>query len=172
MSSESLDRLVNNRFAPANLYRKLINVDADLSDKTLKGNTGILKKLTGGDELEAEEKYKKAFSFVNHAKPIFSCNTIPETDDETDAFFRRLIIINFTTQFFKEKEDPALIDKLCTEEEFSGLLLELLERLPRVLKKGLRPTSNEGISDTSREVCKKFKPGKIFCRKGLGKVGK
>ncbi|MGA7900225.1 MAG: phage/plasmid primase, P4 family [Nitrososphaeraceae archaeon] len=169
MSSESLDRLVNNRFAPANLYRKLINVDADLSDKTLKGNTGILKKLTGGDELEAEEKYKKAFSFVNHAKPIFSCNTIPETDDETDAFFRRLIIINFTTQFFKEKEDPALIDKLCTEEEFSGLLLELLERLPRVLKKGLRPTSNEGISDTYEKYVKSSNPVKYFAEKALVK---
>src|SRR4051812_14671462 len=96
MSSESLYRLVKNDFAPANLYQKLINLDADLTSDTLGKSTGTLKKLTGGDELAVEEKYKKAFSFTNYAKLIFSCNTIPKTDDETDAFFRRLIIINFT----------------------------------------------------------------------------
>lgn len=61
----------------------------------MQGNTGKLKKLTGNDQYPAEIKYKTSFKFRNCAKLILSCNKIPESDDMTDAFFRRLIIINF-----------------------------------------------------------------------------
>jgi putative DNA primase/helicase len=93
--------------------------------------------LTGNDEFPAEFKYKPPFKFRNYAKLVFSCNEIPECNDKTDAFFRRLIIINFPRQFLGDKEDHNLIGKLTTEEEFSGLLYELLRRLPRVLEKGV-----------------------------------
>ena len=66
----------------------------------------------------------------------------------TDAFFRRLIIINFTQQFLAERDDPHILDKLCTEEEFSGLLNELLRRLPRIINQGIRPTTNETMRET------------------------
>jgi putative DNA primase/helicase len=103
VSGESLERLLTQRFAPANLYQKMVNVDADLSGDILSRHTGKLKKLTGNDEFPAEFKYKAPFKFRNYAKLIFSCNIIPETTDTTDAFFRRLIIINFTQQFLVTK---------------------------------------------------------------------
>ena len=109
----------------ANLFQKMVNVDADVSADVIFNNTGIIKKLTGNDLHAGEFKYKKPFAFRNYAKLIFSCNKIPDTEDYTDAFFRRILIINFTQQFFGEKDDPDLIDKLCTEDEFSGLLYSL-----------------------------------------------
>ncbi len=121
VSAESLERLLKERFAPANLYQKMVNVDADLSGDILSTHTGKLKKLTGNDEFPAEFKHKAPFRFRNYAKLIFSCNTIPEITDTTDAFFRRLIIINFTQQFLGDKEDIHLLDKLTTEKELSGL---------------------------------------------------
>ncbi len=48
VSSESLPRLLKNEFAPANLFGKMANIDADLSSEALK-QTGMLKKITGGD---------------------------------------------------------------------------------------------------------------------------
>ena len=108
VSGESLERLLTERFAPANLYQKIVNVDADLSGDILSRHTGKLKKLTGNDEFPAEFKYKTPFKFRNYAKLIFSCNTIPEITDTTDAMFRRLIIINFTKQFLGDKEDIHL----------------------------------------------------------------
>ena len=134
VSGESLHRLLGTRFATAELYGKLANTDADLSRDALK-NTGFLKKLTGGDYIPAEKKFRPPFQFVNHAKLLFSANEIPMTEDETDAFFSRLIIINFPNQFLGNKDDPHLIRKLTTEEELSGLLRIILRRLPRVLKK-------------------------------------
>ena len=148
VSAESLERLLKERFAPANLYQKMVNVDADLSGDILSTHTGKLKKLTGNDEFPAEFKHKAPFRFRNYAKLIFSCNSIPEITDTTDAFFRRLIIINFTQQFLGDKEDIHLLDKLTTEKELSGLFHVLVNRLPRVLENGIRKTTSEVMETT------------------------
>jgi putative DNA primase/helicase len=166
VSGESLDRLLNNNFATANLYQKLVNVDADLSGDILK-NTGKLKKLTGSDEYPAEFKFKPGFKFRNYAKLIFSCNEFPQFHDKTDAFFRRLIIINFIQQFLGEKEDRDLIDKLSTEEELSGLLYEVLRRLPRVLQEGIRPTTSQTMEDTYDKYIRGNEPVRYFADKAI-----
>ena len=141
VSGESLHRILGTRFATAELYDKLANIDADLSKEALK-NTGVLKKLTGGDYVPAEKKFLQPFQFVNHAKLLFSANEIPMTEDETDAFFSRLIIINFPNQFLGNKADPNLIRKLTTHEELAGLLRIVLRRLPKVLKEGILMASS------------------------------
>jgi P4 family phage/plasmid primase-like protien len=166
-SSESLERLLNERFAPASLYQKLANIDADVSGDILIKNTGVIKKLTGNDESPGEFKYKTPFKFRNFAKLIFSCNEIPKTDDTTDAYFRRLIIINFTRQFLAEKDDPHILDKIATEEEFSGLLHELLGRLPRIIRQGIRPTTNETMAETYEKYIRSTNPVGYFCEQAL-----
>ena len=158
VSGESLERLLTDRFAPANLYQKLVNVDADLSGDILLRHTGKLKKLTGNDEFPAEFKFKPPFKFRNHAKLFFSCNTIPEIQDTTDAFFRRLIIINFTKQFFGDKEDIHLIQKLTTEKELSGLFHVLVNRMSRVLENGVRKTTNEVMQSTHDKYMRSANP--------------
>jgi P4 family phage/plasmid primase-like protien len=167
VSGETLDRLLHERFAVANLFQKMVNVDADVSADVIFNNTGIIKKLTGNDLHAGEFKYKKPFAFRNYAKLIFSCNKIPDTEDYTDAFFRRILIINFTQQFFGEKDDPDLIDKLCTEEEFSGLLYELLCRLPRILREGIKKITSEGMAETYDKYTRGSNPVKYFVEKGL-----
>lgn len=170
-SSESLERLLTKQFAVALLYYKLANIDADVSGDILIKNTGIIKKLTGNDESPGEFKYKTPFKFRNYAKLIFSCNEIPQTTDMTDAFFRRLIIINFTQQFLAERDDPHILDKLCTEKEFSGLLNECLRRLPRIIDKGIRPTTNESMLETYEKYMRGAKPVQYFVQKVLTLAG-
>jgi putative DNA primase/helicase len=168
VSGETLDRLLHERFAVAQLYGKMANVDADVSPDVIFNNTGILKKLTGNDLHTGEEKFKPPFKFVNNAKLIFSCNKIPETDDQTDAFFRRLIIINLTTQFFGDKEDFDLIQKLTVDGELTILLHEILSRLPRILREGLRKTTNESIAENYDKYTKGSNPVKAFYEKAIG----
>ena len=133
VSSETLHRLLDRTFAGAKLFGKMANIDADLSGDALK-DTGLLKKLTGGDRIPAEDKFKPLFDFNNHAKLIFSANKIPKTPDESDAFYARLIIINFPNQFLGNKDNPHLKDELTSESEMSELLSLVLRRLPRVLR--------------------------------------
>lgn len=148
VAAESLTRLLENKWSTAQLYGKLANIDADISKEGLK-NTGLLKKLSGNDPIPAENKFLKPFWFQNFAKLILSANEIPETPDDTDAFFRRPVIINMTDQFLGSRMDPHLIDKLTEPEELSGFLWILLERLPRVISEGKRfQVSQDSITQT------------------------
>jgi hypothetical protein len=47
--------------------------------------------------------------------------------------------------------DPHLIDKLTTEDELSGFLYVLLERLPRVIKEGKRFIADQETIAQNRE---------------------
>jgi P4 family phage/plasmid primase-like protien len=170
VSGETLDRLLHERFAVAQLYQKLVNVDADVSAQVVLDNTGIIKKLTGNDLHAAEIKYRKPWPFRNYAKLIFSCNKIPETEDLTDAFFRRLIIINFTHQFWGEKDDPHIIDKLCTEEEFSMLFNELLGRLPDVINNGVRKVTEEVLDENYTKFMRSSDSVRIFVKEAIERV--
>jgi len=135
VSGKGLIDLESNRFAKANLFGKLANIYADLSDDILQ-RTGTFKMLTGGDVIGAEKKFRDSFTFVNHAKLLFSCNKLPEVYDDTDAFFRRWIIIVFPNVFYGEKRDPNILEKLTVPEQLSGLLNIALEGLQRLLKNG------------------------------------
>jgi P4 family phage/plasmid primase-like protien len=159
VSSETLERLLSNNFATANLVDKLANIDADLSSDELK-RTGTLKKLTGNDSIPAEIKFKSAFNFKNHAKLIFSANKIPITPDESDAFFSRPLIINFPNQFLGDKANPYLIEELTTPEEMSAFLSLILKRLPRVLKNGISTKST--IEDNYQKYMQSSDPIRLF----------
>jgi P4 family phage/plasmid primase-like protien len=135
VTSVSLQALCENRFAVASLFGKLANLCADIPDKPLT-RTGTFKMLVGNDTLMAEEKFKSIFSFKNHAKLIFSCNTVPETADQTNAFFRRWIIITCPNTFTGDKCDPAILDKIAAPTEMSWLLNWALKGLARLLGKG------------------------------------
>ena len=160
VSGESLHRLLETKFATAELYGKLANIDADLSKAALK-NTGVLKKLTGGDYIPAEKKFRPLFQFVNKTKLLFSANEIPMTEDESDAFFSRLIIINFPNQFLGKKADPNLIHKLTTDEELSGLLRIVLRMLPTVLKEGIS-TASSSIDENYQKYILSSNPVRAF----------
>ncbi len=142
-----LQKLEENRFATAELYGKLANIAADLPDQKLH-STGTFKMLTGGDTLTAERKRKDPFTFKNFATLIFSANTIPDSGDDTDAFFRRWVIINFPNKFTDDPDDgnpdadPDILDKITTEEELEGVLQWAIEGLQRVIE-------NDGFSDSS-----------------------
>jgi len=135
VSGRSLQELEENRFAKADLHHKLANIYADLPDKAL-WRTGTFKMLTGRDLITAERKFQNSFTYENYAKLLFSANKVPEAYDDTDAFFRRWIIVVFPNQFVGEKADPHILKKLTTPEELSGLLNLVLPALKRLLEKG------------------------------------
>lgn len=146
VSSRSLQDLEENRFAKADLHHKLANVYADLPDKAL-FRTGTFKMLTGRDLITAERKFQHSFTFENYAKLLFSANKVPEAFDDSDAFFRRWLIVVFPNQFLNDKADPYILQKLTTPEELSGLLNLVLPALKKLLEKG-----QFSISKTTEEI--------------------
>jgi len=91
---------------------------------------------TGGDKLTHERKYRDAFEFYNYSKLIFAINEVPSVSDNSMAFYRRWIPIEFNQTFTGKKCDVDIIDKLTTTDNISILFSWSLEGLYRLLDKG------------------------------------
>ncbi len=73
---------------------ELANIFADLPKQPLK-YTGVFKMLTGEDEICADRELRDPIYSKNYTKLIFSANKLPEVIDQTYAFWRRWIVVEF-----------------------------------------------------------------------------
>lgn len=141
----SLQAIESHRFAVASLFGKLANIYADIPSTSMR-HVGLFKMLTGGDTIGAEKKFKDAFSFVNYARLIFSTNKPPKVNEDSLAFWRRWIIIDFPNKFEGPQADTRILEKLTTKEELGGLLNVALQGLKRLLSQhsySYQPTPDE-----------------------------
>lgn len=134
----SLHKLEANAFATARLVGRLANICPDLPSEHLAG-TSVFKALTGGDLIHGEHKYHDSFEFESFARLVFSANTPPQSDDSSNAFFRRWLVVPFERTFTDEDEIPRqkLDAMLADPKELSGVLNMALAHLPRVLDQGI-----------------------------------
>lgn len=148
ISNVTLQDLVADRFAKADLYGKLANIGGDLPSKDL-SDTAAFRNLTGGDDNRAQEKYRPAFNFRNKAKMMFSANVLPRSPDDTYAFYSRWILLEFLKVFDPQKGtgDPDLDAKLQTPEELSGLLNIALAGLERLRANSWRFSYGKTVED-------------------------
>lgn len=136
ITSKSINSLVTTRFSTASLYGKLLNSCGELSGRVLK-ETDMLKRLTGGDRIEAEFKNLDGFDFDNIAKIITACNSIPYSYDDSDGWYDRQFIIPFLQKFrYSSEEDNHLSEKLVNKKNMESLLCWAVEGLHRLLKNG------------------------------------
>ncbi len=141
VSNLDINTILTDQFATCDLYMKMANVYGDLSDKAL-NETGMLKDLTGDAKVRARQLYSKSFTFWNTCKLIYACNRIPKVKDNTDAFHRRVIIIDFPNQFDGKDANPRILDDLTDATEFSGLLNICLEKIDKILESGFTYTQD------------------------------
>jgi putative DNA primase/helicase len=125
--------MLKNRFALSDLENKYVNLDTELSSTTFHDTT-VLKKLTGRQPVRIERKNQRAYDTTLYAKLFFSANKIPETEDVSDAYFRRETIISFPNRFEGDDQDPNLLKKLTAQEELSGIFNVLVKALGTVLR--------------------------------------
>jgi phage/plasmid-associated DNA primase len=121
-------------FALSDLENKNANIDTELSSATIY-DAAILKRLTGRQPIRIQRKNQRAYDTKLYAKLFFSANKIPASADDSDAYYRRNIILSFPNQFEEGKNaDPDLLEKLTTEEELSGIFNILMVALRNVLR--------------------------------------
>ena len=120
-----------NRFSRGQLRYKLANIYDDISDREIKDDS-VFKIATGGAIMDGESKNKDAFKFRNRAKFFFSCNAVPKSEDDTDAYYRRWNIYRYLKQFEGAARDENLGERITTPEELSGLLNLALDGIARL----------------------------------------
>lgn len=116
------------RFMTSKLYQKDLNYFADIGDKFM-DQTSILKGLTGGDAITGEFKNKDPFEFINHAKLIFSANSLPAFNDFTNGFLRRPII----AEVHKIKDFDTKFSMKQVEEERGAFAYECMQLFKQLL---------------------------------------
>lgn len=178
--------MLENKFGLHDLVGKKVNLDAELSSGVIE-DTAILKKLTGKQAVRVEQKNQKAFDTFLHAKLWLSANEIPQTNDQTDAYYRRNIVISFPNKFeerdypktedgkMSEQEradkeqgifklDPDLGDKLTTQEELSGIFNIMMFALRKLLKDKRIFTNEKTIKERRDKYEMAANPVSIFLR--------
>ncbi len=116
----------------AELSNKLVNYASEINGKL---EASIFKQLTSGEPVEARQIYGTPFMMTNYAKLIFNCNELPREVEQTNAFFRRFVIIPFNVTIPEAEQDIHLAEKIIATE-LSGVFNWVLYGLGRLLKNG------------------------------------
>ena len=131
----SLDlRELEETFKPSEMYNKLANIGDDISAKYLESSS-VFKKVVTGESFMVQRKYGQPFEMESYATQIFCANELPQVNDKTDGFIRRIVIVPFNAKFTKldVDYDPFIKDKLLTDESIEYLLRIGIEGLQRVI---------------------------------------
>lgn len=131
-SAVTLHELGTDQFATANLYGRMLNVAADLSNRHVE-DLSKFKMATGEDPLHANRKYGQQFEFTNQALFAFSANELPTVSEASRAYAERMKPFNFPNSF-AGREDKTLEAKLM--EELPGILARWVAAYGRFLKRG------------------------------------
>ena len=107
--------------ARAGLAGKKLNVETDMPGGRFV-DTGAFKKLVDGEKTRARQVYKEAFDFVPQCGFLFASNGLPSSEDASDGFFRRWLIIGFENPLGHEDRDPGFRDLLARSVSESGWL--------------------------------------------------
>lgn len=133
-STRSLQELSEDRFATADLFGKLLNVCADIDANRIEG-TAVFKRLTGGDDITAQRKMERAFSFLPMAKLIFSANELPSSADVSSGWFRRWLVVEFPNGGKDTMGDTKAYEQALWAE-MPGVLRWAVEGLQRLMERG------------------------------------
>lgn len=129
-SEYSLQSLTDDKgYHRAMIANKLVNYASEINGKL---ETSIFKQLVSGEPVEARLPYGNPFTLTQYAKLIFNCNELPKDVEQTEAFFRRFLIVPFDVTIPEADQDRQLAQKII-KNELSGVFNWVLEGLKRLL---------------------------------------
>jgi putative DNA primase/helicase len=133
----------------AKLFGKLANISTEAS-ATGEIYDSIFKSIISGDAVDADAKYGHPFTFRPFCKLVLATNNLPRVDDRTNAFYRRMIVLEFKRQFKEEEQNKNLRTELLSE--VNGIFLWALEGL-----RGLRQRDRFQISESMKEAIAQYR---------------
>ncbi len=132
----------------AQLENKLLNYS---SENSIKMNVEAFKTLVCGEPIEVRRLYGESYQIEGYAKLMFNCNLLPRDIEQSEGFFRRFLIIPFTTKIEESEKDPELAAKIIAQE-LPAVFNWVLQGLRRLLQaKAFTPC------DTAREALEAYR---------------
>ena len=130
----------DNRFATAHLENKQINIVSDSPEKPIE-DTGMLKSITGYDDIPIEPKGKDKYMIPKEEVPdmILVCNNIPKFKNGIqEAIVQRVVMFEFRNQFrgTKKMNSKLLNEILDNPEEMEWLIYNGIEAYRNMINEG------------------------------------
>lgn len=122
---------------------KAVNISAENEVKTL--NTEKFKAVISGDKMSINRNNKQHLQVALSCKLIMLTNNLPNTNDTSLGFFRKVMIIPFNNIIPEDEVDINLFDKLKLEK--SGILNWALDGLKRLVNNGYKFSKCNAIDD-------------------------
>ena len=141
-SNGSVQKVENNRFARADLERRLLMIDDDMDMNALPKTNYIKTIVTAEAKLDLERKGVQSYQRDIYARFLcFGNGALTSLYDHSDGFFRRQLILTTKDKPADRTDDPFLVEKMCAELE--GILLWCLKGLHRLVQNDFRFTVSE-----------------------------
>lgn len=123
------------RFRPAQLYNKILNIAGELSEhRLIEGQT--FKDIVDGTEQLAENKGTDFFRFVPKCAHWFASNHFPKTKDTSEGFNRRWQIFTFKHPLADGAAIIRDLGHIIAARERQSIVAWALESLPALQQRG------------------------------------
>ena len=126
----SMTSLTTEKFVRAGLEDKLLNI---CDEGPVKMDNEVFKTLVAGEPIKVERKNQDPYIMTHYAKIMFNCNLLPRDIEQSEGFYRRFLIIPFTTKIQDSEKDPELAAKIIAQE-LPAVFNWVLAGLRRLLK--------------------------------------
>lgn len=140
LSADALTVGVRRNVKPemAEVKGKRLIISAELEEgKRL--NTSTIKQLCSTDEIYAEKKYMKPFSFVPSHTLVLYTNYLPKVGGNDDGIWRRLIVIPFKAKITGKSDIKNYTDYL-TKNTGEAVMQWIIEGAKKIIKADYQPT--------------------------------
>ena len=86
--------------------------------------------------MTAERKYGQPFSYKPFTRLVFSANTAPGTNDQSDAYYARWLVLPMSRQRDEAVQDRHLVECLTDPAELEGILAAAVQGLRELMARG------------------------------------
>ncbi len=141
------------RFGTHEINQKLLNLVPELPNTKI-NDVATFKGVVTGDEIMADVKYKDRMRIKPYCKHIFTTNNLPEVEDTTDGFYRRLNILLFEKKF--DVNSNFDINTYLTQDNLDYLANIGLQAYLKMLNSSTPMFSNEEESQNLIQMYKQL----------------
>lgn len=126
-------QLWENEYRRAEMSGKLLNYVSELPKTSIEDSEAV-KAIVSGDPTDARKIFGTPFTLYPKAGHAFGANALPQTEDLTAGFWRRILLLEFNRSF---EEDPAkdefIADKIIAAER-SAIIVWALAGVIRLIE--------------------------------------
>lgn len=110
---------------------KLVNYSSEIGSGK-RSDHDTLKKMISGEIVSFKNLYHNNIESADYGRLVFNANKLPSDTEQTEAYFRRFLIVPFNVSIPESEQNPNLAKEIIADE-LSGVLNMVLGGLKRLV---------------------------------------